>query len=106
MKYSVKFRDYIDLNVVILPNKELSLKLIQWSSFIASQFETDYVLDRSTRLPHLSLYSARYPLKNKAFVDNSVKTIVSSTARFNITMEGFLFSQVFFSIMRKKIKIC
>ncbi|MCL4377288.1 MAG: hypothetical protein M1409_02720 [Actinobacteria bacterium] len=75
--------NYIDLNVVILPNKEISTKLIKWSKFIASKFKSDYILDTKKHLPHLSLYSARYPLKNRRLLVKAVNDIVKSVKLFS-----------------------
>lgn len=83
--------NYIDLNVVILPDKDLSLKLIQWSQRLSSKLQTNYVLDTTNYLPHLSLYSARYPVKNKQLIEEAAADIAHNLHSFNISLSGFSF---------------
>lgn len=95
-------KDFIDLNVVILPNTDLSLKMIQWSRLISTRHKTNYILDQKKYFPHLSLYSARYPFKNKQAVENAVKQIAMETGKFEIKLEGFsCFSGYFFYDAKK-----
>lgn len=79
----------IDLNIVILPDESVSQTLIKWSEQIASQFSTAYTLNRIDKLPHFSLYSARYPIKNQDAIEKQVRTIAAMTNSFPITLSGF-----------------
>ena len=83
--------NFIDLNIAILPSEELSVKLIKWSGSISKRCKVDYSLNSVNYLPHLSLYSARYPLKNKKLVEDRVDTIVKNIHSFEITLCGFSF---------------
>lgn len=54
----------IDLNVILLPGDTTSKRLIGLSEQVAKQVHVKYKLDGNDRPPHLSLYSAAYPLHN------------------------------------------
>lgn len=81
--------EYIDLNIVILPDAALSLKLIQWSRITARRFKVDYILDLNNHLPHLSLYSARYPKRNIQQIEKIILDISKCVRMFNIVLKGF-----------------
>jgi len=94
--------NYIDLNVAILPDQELSSKLIDWSQKIASNFDTDYTLNNFDHFPHLSLYSARYPIKNKYLVEKAISNICSNLKSFQVTLKSFsVFSGFLFYDLEK-----
>ena len=89
MEAPTQKKEYIDLNVALLPDKNLSLKLIEWSKLVSSRYKTNYILDMDKHLPHLSLYSARYPLKNRFAVEEVVLKLSKNIKSFNIFLKGF-----------------
>jgi 2'-5' RNA ligase len=103
---SLESSGYIDFNVAILPDKDLSSKLISWSKTLASNFETDYILNTINHFPHLSLYSARYPIKNKQAIEDAINKICHDLHPFSVTLKSLsLFSGFLFYDLEKDKKL-
>src|SRR5436190_13851604 len=79
----------VDLNVVVFPDRTVSRRLIEWSLLLAECYKTSYVLNTEECLPHLSLYSARYPLVNVEGVADIVQRLAKSRKIFDLTLLGF-----------------
>lgn len=87
----------IDLNVIILPDDTTTKRLARWSKTVARKHKTFYTLDTNNHLPHLSLYSARYPVKNKNAVQSILQHITKEQKTFFIELSSFsVFSNYLF----------
>ncbi len=78
-----------DLNVVILPDEEVNRTLIEWSDQVSSRYPSNFRLNTDNRLPHLSLYSARYPVRNQEELLSKVGRVANATDAFDVTLTGF-----------------
>ena len=79
----------VDLNIVLLPDEKTKRQVIEWSKSIAEQFDTYFVLDGQTLLPHITLYQARYPIKNQPKIEEKIKIVAESSTPFTVSMTGF-----------------
>ncbi|MBI3985211.1 MAG: 2'-5' RNA ligase family protein [Candidatus Levybacteria bacterium] len=79
----------VDLNVVLLPDEVTTDKLIALSTLLGKHFPTAFTLDREFHLPHLSLYPARYPLRNQDKVEETVRNIAGSLEGMDVILEGY-----------------
>lgn len=95
--------EYLDLNIALLPDLKTSQKLIEWSQIITRKYPSDYVLD-DYHLPHLSLYSARYPAKNQDLITQNIDQLCQQISSFPITLPSFsLFSGfLFYDAVKEK----
>lgn len=80
---------FIDLNVVILPTISKVQNILKLSQKLYKKHQAVYELNTTNQLPHLSLYSARYPMKNKQEVLNKIKEISSTQQSFPIILQGY-----------------
>lgn len=78
-----------DLNVVLLPDAATTDRLISLSELLAKDFPTVFTLDRTAHLPHLSLYSARYPLRNQGRVEEAIRNIAGTLNGVDVKLEGY-----------------
>lgn len=94
----------VDLNVVLLPDAATTDKLIVLSALLGKHFPTAFTLNGESHLPHLSLYPARYPLRNQDKVEEIVRNIAGSLEGMDVILEGYSeFSGfVFFNVVKDK----
>ncbi len=94
----------VDLNVVLLPDSKTTDELIALSESLGRQFPTVFTLDTKDHLPHLSLYPARYPLRNQGRVEEEIKTIAGSLQGMDVALERYSeFSGfVFFNVLKDR----
>ena len=70
---------------------------ISWSQLLSNKFSSAFVLDGTNYHPHLSLYQAVYPAKNRVRITQTLETIVRYTKPFVVTLNkasslaGFIF---------------
>lgn len=81
--------EIVDLNVIITPSEKVVNQVIEWSNLIACKYKTNYILNKNNYLPHLSLYSARYPQENYKSLTTAVKKTADSFSPFTITLSVF-----------------
>lgn len=79
----------IDLNVILLPDNNTSQKLIGLSERVASKVNVRYKLDRTDRPPHLSLYSALYPLHNLDKVRLAMEELAALANGVEVELNGY-----------------
>ncbi len=79
---------FVDLNIVLFPDDKTRHQVIEWSRALSEQFDTYFVLDSQTFLPHLSIYSTQYPSRNQKAIEDSVKRITNETSPFIINTTG------------------
>ncbi len=94
----------IERNVVVLPDEETSAKMVEWSRRIAEQFPTPVRLGKNS-LPHLSLYPAAYPGRNRQGIERTVQGLASSQRDFQVRLGGYSAFSGFLFLMRLKIEI-
>ena len=94
-----------DLNVVLLPDAATTDRLISLSELLAKDFPTVFTLDRTAHLPHLSLYSARYPLRNQGRVEEAIRDIIGTLSGVDIRLEGYseFLGFVFFDAVKDEV---
>lgn len=80
----------IDLNIVILPDEKVSLEAVRLSQRLSEEFNSFFTLD-AAHIPHLSLYPARYPQKNRGALSAGLEKLASEAKRFPITLSGYSF---------------
>lgn len=90
--------DSVSLNIAILPDKKVQENAIVLSSKIAQQFQTEFVLNTTNLLPHITVYQAHFPSKNIEKIKNLLvketnllKPIKINLDIFSISYETFLF---------------
>ncbi|MEK6951382.1 MAG: 2'-5' RNA ligase family protein [Nanoarchaeota archaeon] len=81
--------DAIDLNVVLFPDEKTRQTVIEWSNDLSQKFDTYFVLDGINFNPHITLYQARYPVKNQEEIMKRIESFVKKTHPFTVTMKGF-----------------
>ncbi len=94
-----------DLNVVLLPDAATTDRLISLSELLAKDFPTVFTLDKEAHLPHLSLYSARYPLRNQGRVEEAVRNIAGTLNGLDVKLEGYseFLGFVFFDAVKDEV---
>jgi hypothetical protein len=83
--------NFIDINIVIFPSEEVTNTFISLSKEIAARHGTYYILNEKNVLPHLSLYSARYPKKNFPKIQKAITDIVNNTNTFELVVHSYTF---------------
>lgn len=81
--------DAIDLNVVLFPDEKTRQTVIGWSNDLSQKFHTYFVLDGINFNPHITLYQARYPVKNQDKIFKRIAIYVKTSKPFTVTMTGF-----------------
>lgn len=76
-----------DLNVVILPD-DASIQHLIAISVLASRNPTHFTLDTHNYLPHLSVFSGRYPKRNVNRLVETVAQLARQSAAFPITLSA------------------
>ena len=95
-----------ELNIVLLPDDATSQTLVTWSERVAHRYPTVFKLNQTDKLPHLSLYSAKYPSENQDQIEEQVRTIAASTSPVDIILQGFsIFSGFLFYDALKSDKL-
>lgn len=94
----------IDLNVILLPDNTTSKRLIGLSEQVANKVNVKYKLDRNDRPPHLSLYSARYPLYNLAKISLVMEELAAVAKGVEVELRGYsVFSgYLFYDVVRSR----
>lgn len=81
--------DAVDLNVVLFPDEKTRQAVIEWSNDLSQKFNTYFALDGINFNPHITLYQARYPIKNQDEVIKRIGSFVDKANPFTVTMTGF-----------------
>ena len=81
--------DAIDLNVVLFPDEKTRQTVIKWSNDLSQKFDTYFILDGINFNPHITLYQARYPVKNQEELMKRIERFVEKSHPFTVTMTGF-----------------
>jgi len=55
--------DSTSLNIALIPDMNTTLKAIELSEKINENLKTNFVLNNSDLIPHLTIYQAHYPTK-------------------------------------------
>jgi 2'-5' RNA ligase len=76
------------LNVVILPNDSLRSQAITWSTKLSRDYKTNFTLDQTTYMPHITLYQAAYPATNLDALKIELREIAKRPP-FDIELDGF-----------------
>lgn len=84
-----KMIEKTDLNVVLFPDEKTRQTVIDWSNDLSQKFDTYFVLDWINFNPHITLYQARYPIKNQDEVIERIGSFVDKADPFTVTMTGF-----------------
>lgn len=90
----------VDLNIVLFPDEKTRQTVIGWSNDLSQKFDTYFVLDGINFNPHITLYQARYPVKNQSEIFDKLRNLVDKTDSFTVTMTrlsehwGFIFADV------------
>lgn len=75
----------INLNVILLPPKEISQKAIRLSKEITKEFKAFFVLNNNC-VPHISLYHAAYPARNLSKIKDAITSIVNNISAFPVEL--------------------
>jgi len=79
----------VELNVVILPEEKIRDVAVDISRKIRETHPTDFVLDGKTKIPHMTVYQARYPERNVDAVRAYLKTVAARTSPFEVALGKF-----------------
>lgn len=74
------------LNIAIIPSDEVTARAIDMSKAIASELETEFVLNSNKFIPHITVYQAQYPNKNIDILKKLVQDL-SLQKSFEINLE-------------------
>lgn len=78
-----------ELNVVLLPPREIGDAAIDTSRKLRESFKTLSVLDGKNTFPHITLYQARFPEKATDAIRAYLKTIAGKNAPFEVSLGRF-----------------
>lgn len=94
----------IDLNVILLPDENTTQRLIGLSEQVANQVQVKYKLDGKYRPPHLSLYSAAYPLHNLTRISLVLEQLSALAKGVEVELRGYsVFSgYLFYDALRSR----
>lgn len=76
----------LDLNVVIFPDESIQQYSISLSGKIRENFKTNFVLNKSNILPHITLYQAGFPSKNFDEIKNNLESICQDIKPFDLAI--------------------
>lgn len=79
-------RELVNRNVLVLPPAEIAGQAIAVSETITQEFPTEFTLNQTTCLPHLSLYQAPYPAENGDQVLAAVHELATALLPITVTM--------------------
>lgn len=77
-----------ELNVVLLPPKEIRDAAIDMSRKLSESFATEFTLGQN-RIPHITVYQARYPEKNLESIEYNLNVIAKKTSPFELPLSKF-----------------
>ena len=75
-----------ELDVVILPSREVSQKAVELSGEIAKDLSVFFTLHEQERIPHISIYQAAYPTKNISGIKTTLRDICAKSHSFPIEL--------------------
>ncbi len=78
----------IDVQIVILPDREMQRRAIFLSEGVAQRFETYFTLDRHSHLPHITLYQGGFPAKAMESIILSLEEIALTARSFSIPLNS------------------
>ena len=78
-----------DLNVILLPDKETSLKAIELSNRSNHLGQTRYLLDGKHNHPHVTLYQSAFPTRNFDKINQSLVAVALQTKPIQIELNKF-----------------
>lgn len=81
--------DSVSLNIALLPDKSVRLKAIELSKKLNENLPTNFVLNESDLIPHLTIYQAHYPTKNIEKIEKEVQEMLQDVKPFQMKMRGF-----------------
>ncbi len=75
------------LNIAILPSNDIAIEAIEMSKKVANEVGSEFILDQSRFLPHITVYQAQYPNKNVEILRKLVQDL-SSGESFEINLDA------------------
>ena len=81
----------ITLNIAILPSDDVAIEAVEMSNKVANEVESEFSLDQSRFLPHITVYQAQYPNKNVKILKKLVQDL-SSRESFQINLGAITIS--------------
>ncbi len=88
-------KDSESLNIVLLPDVPTQEIAINLSNKLANRFPTEFTLNQSNLLPHITLYQAEFPKENLEKIKSVISEISSQIKPFKITLSNFSFLSTF-----------
>mgnify|MGYP001591426391 CR=1 FL=1 len=81
--------DAVSVNIVVLPNAEVTQKAIDLSNKISKTIDTHFVLNNDTLFPHITIYQAHYPNHNIEKIKNTLLSLSQTIHPISIQMKNF-----------------
>ncbi len=78
--------DMINLGIVLLPPQDVSQAAIQLSKRVADDFQTFFVLEEQSNLPHISLSHAAFPERNMPQIKKELRTLSEAFTAFLVEL--------------------
>lgn len=78
----------IELNIIILPPHEIRDAAIDLSRKLSESFSTEFKLGEN-RIPHITVYQARFPEKNMENLDYNLNVIAKKMSTFEVPLSKF-----------------
>lgn len=78
----------VELNIVILPPREIREAAIEMSRKLKEGFQTELTLNGLNSLPHMTLYQARFPENALEAVSAYLREIARKTSPFEVSLGG------------------
>ncbi len=79
----------VSLNIATLPDKKVQEKAIQLSTKIAKQFPTEFILNTTNFLPHITVYQAHFPVKNIDKIKSTLREALGKLRPVKISLDDF-----------------
>lgn len=79
----------LELNVVLMPDNGVRDVAIDISRKLSENFQTNFVLNATNKLPHITIYQAGFPGKNLDQISAYLKTVASRMSPFEVILGKF-----------------
>lgn len=81
--------DNLDLNIALLPDNKTSDLAIRMSKELNENFPTNFVLNDTNSIPHLTIYQAQFPIKNVEEVKRQTELLFKNVSSFDMRLDEF-----------------
>ena len=97
IQYNFGMEHFIYRNIVIIFDSSLSSQFIKLSNLINNYFSSQIVLNENDSIPHLTLYTTKYPKKYEGKIINHLEKFAEKQKSFDLvlTKKSFVVGTIF-----------